>query len=367
MNASAKVLAMETDKPVASSSAEDKLLTIWAEQSNLYRYALQALCGILPATGRMVEESAQELSSKFIFLAEGARKQGEQVQTIIDMAANVTYDGKTISMTEFADMMGTAVGNSIDKILDVAKMSMSMVYSLDTAMGALKDIERFIVDIQRINKQTNLLSLNATIESERAGEAGRSFAVVASEVRNVSKDIRSLSEQMQEKISNVAASIRDSYNILQSAATTDMSDSIVAKETIENLMGGMVEQNTKFREILEQASAQALESSQNIAAMVVKMQFQDRTKQHIDNTVNFLGLFEKTIHAMYQQTSTHLRNSPLSEAHKQELIEIISKQFSLSEFVNRFHEELRLAGFGDLVPASTTSATAGGDDDIELF
>ena len=83
-----------------------------------------------------------------------------------------------------------------------------MVYSLDDAIEAIREIEKFNGRIQAINKQTNLLSLNATIESVRACEAGKGFAVVSDEVRSVSKEINILSVEMSEKIGQVGNSVR---------------------------------------------------------------------------------------------------------------------------------------------------------------
>lgn len=352
------------DEPVVempSSSDPNILLEGWVGIGKPSICALQTLCEKLSDAEKLVEESTLSLNEQFKTLAEAAEKQSKTVEDVAETAGSLDMEGDKISMLQFSEMFAGALGGAVEKILYISKMAMSMVYSLDDAIESIRDIEKFNERIQAINKQTNLLSLNATIESARAGEAGKGFAVVADEVRSVSKEINALSDEMHMKIGQVGESVRKGYNTLQEVATTDMSDSITAQDTLDKLMQVLLHQTERFKEILEGAAQDSQEISNTIGSVIVKMQFQDRTAQYIQNAVTAMRIVENSLQLMEKTTKTSGKGEDITKA----LIEKIMSSFKLSEFTQSYQTVLVSSG---LVPEGTfAQASAEEEEDIELF
>ena len=92
---------------------------------------------------------------------------------------------------------------------------------LEDALGSVGAMSR---NIQKIARQTNLLSLNATIEAARAGEAGRGFAVVAGEVKHLARQTAEVTGGIDDTVQRLSGSVT---KLIESSNTTlKMADSV---------------------------------------------------------------------------------------------------------------------------------------------
>lgn len=344
----------------------EMLLTQVADLSIVYLSALSVFCEKLPEISSVVETNTTDLSLKFQQLAVDAKQQGERVQQIADIASSLDYQGQHVSLSDALLLIEETIVNATNKILYVSKTAMSMVYSLNGAMTQLSDVEGFISRIQKITKQTNLLSLNATIEATRAGDAGKGFRVVADEVKNLSKEIAKLSEEMAQKIGSVTQSVKDGYQILEKVATVDMSDTIVVQQKIDSLMQSMLHQNDEARRILNETADASQKASDTISTMIVGMQFQDKISQNIANMVKVMSTMYSHL-SSWKNAAVPFVNPDYSD---KSMAEEVLSGLTLSELKQRFLHFIN--ELGDINGESYFSETASAldndnQDDIELF
>lgn len=285
---SAQILPLHSPA-AASDAATQNVLRETLALTTAAGSALRMLAALLPESAQKVERASLDLSARFTQLAENARTQSEMMQTLVNTIGAIEVNGQKVTLEEFIALFNRTLDDSIAKMLFVAKKALSMVYSMDDAIKNLHEIERFSRKIQAITRQSNLLALNAQIEAARAGDAGKGFSVVATEVKNLSGEIASLSDQMRERTGVIMRSVVEGFDVLKEVATTDMNSNIEAKETLEALMRGLIRQSEESRRVMEDSASASAQISQSITGMIVNLQFQDRNTQITENTVLILN------------------------------------------------------------------------------
>ena len=115
------------------------------------------------------------------------------------------------SLSECLDKINQMIAENTEAMQQVMKRQAELSQILKDSQTQMKQTASAVSAIQSISQQTNLLSLNASVEAARAGNAGKGFAVVAEEVRSlaqnsdtVSKEISANLAQMQKYVTSVA-------------------------------------------------------------------------------------------------------------------------------------------------------------------
>lgn len=145
----------------------------------------------------------------------------EQVEQAVNSIAVRTEDGAALSneVSERARLLQESSNTSIERTRQLYQTSKRNMEQAIADVAQVGEIERMTREISAISGQINLLSLNAAIESARAGEAGRGFAVVAAEVRKLSENtdvtVKGIEERTHAVLKSVHSLVASSQEVIQ--------------------------------------------------------------------------------------------------------------------------------------------------------
>jgi methyl-accepting chemotaxis protein len=344
----------ETSLPPGISLAEEEAQDC-GEFAAAQSKAIETLSGELALTSHDIETHVHELANKFQKMAAAARTQTGTVQGLMSSVQNIELDGEQIPLADLSASLSTTLTELVEKINQLTTRSVAMSHALGEVQNEIRSMQASITQIEKINKQTKLLSLNAKIEAARAGDAGRGFAVVATEIGDLAGAVNALSDNVKKQILTVSDGVQRGGNLLREISTIEMSEENVnAQARIKAMMSCLVDQNAAIAEALQKTAVSSQEMEQAVSGAIVGMQFQDRVMQRIHNVNGAL--------AVLGQAATSFANASGALADEKILREI-ANSFSLGEMRDRFTAAVQLDGVP--VPHKNGGDTSGAD--IELF
>ncbi|MGE3333010.1 MAG: methyl-accepting chemotaxis protein [Rhodospirillaceae bacterium] len=259
---------IKADELAAAQEAARKAKELRAEQvaqrtrqfDNVVRMSL----GSVGSASKQMEASASTMQA----VAEETNVQSSAVAAASEQAAsNVqTVAAATEELTSSIKEIGRQVTQSSQvsaKAVNEANRAKDMVRGLDDSAQKIGKVVALITDIA---EQTNLLALNATIEAARAGEAGKGFAVVASEVKNLANQTAKATEEIAAQINDIQGATKSSVGAIESIFET-----IGQIDQISTTIASAIEEQTaataEIARNVEQAAAGTQEVSSNITGV----------------------------------------------------------------------------------------------------
>lgn len=207
--------------------------------------SLDALAAQSSTATDEISRAVEEISHGAVSQAEEIESASGQIATMGTIIEEIVNNVR--NLTEASEAMNAAGSASVDTIQKLSTSNDRTSQAI-TNIGeqihltneSIKKISIATELITSIASQTNLLSLNASIESARAGEAGRGFAVVASEIQKLAVQSNDAAVEIQQIIGNLVAESQKTINEMQDAE-------VLMKEQHEKL-GDTKE---KFEEVSE--------------------------------------------------------------------------------------------------------------------
>ena len=236
------------------------------ELADNFQATVMGAIGTVSSVVSQVDTATAEINSAFEtndnkgnVAANAASDTNQNVQAVAaateELSASIsTVIGQVADSTQIVGRARDAADssrNTVSRLADSAK----------TIGGVLKLIEA-------IARQTNLLALNATIEAARAGDAGRGFAIVAHEVKNLAKQTAEATETIARQIGEIQSdtdnAVREIGQISEVISRLDSISGVIAES-----MSQQGEATTEIARNVQHASSATQDISEQLSELIM--------------------------------------------------------------------------------------------------
>ena len=235
-----------------------------ADSFNLTIQNLSQLVCKVKRTAGQVSLSALENEQFARGLSTDALRQSEEIGQTLGAVRNMTKSIQQVATnartaetvarqaSETAAQGGEAVERTVAGILSIRETVSETGKKVKRLAESTQEISKIVALINQLSSRTNLLALNASIEAVRAGEAGRGFAIVADEVRQLAdraakatREIEQIVLNIQSETSSVMAAMDTGINqVIQGTAVAQqakasLDEIITVSRQIDELVSGI--------------------------------------------------------------------------------------------------------------------------------
>ena len=248
----------------------DKLQPIIAE----VKRSVQAARDTADQSSAIAAQTSAGMEQQYRQVDQVATASHEMSATAQDVARSAAQAAQAARQADQATREGLSVIDHTTHSIDTlaSDMSSAMVQVEGLAHNSEK-IGSVLEVIRSIAEQTNLLALNAAIEAARAGEAGRGFAVVADEVRNLARRTQESVEETRQVIEQLQAGTREVVGAMDSShrqaqgSVDQVGQAVSALQKIGQAVTVINDMNLQIASAAEEQSAVAEEINSNVATI----------------------------------------------------------------------------------------------------
>jgi len=245
----------------ASSAARRVELIRFADD---FEAAVGSIVSNVSASAVQLEQAAGTLT-----------RTAETTQSLSSQVAGASEEASSnmqsvAAATEELSISVDEIGRRVRESNQIAEAAVLQAQQTDGRIGKLSRAAQEIGDVVKlitaIAEQTNLLALNATIEAARAGEAGRGFAVVASEVKSLASQTAKATDEISSHILGMQGATQESV-----AAIKEIGGTIARISSIASTIASAVQQQSSATQEIARSVQSVAQGTHQAAANITKV------------------------------------------------------------------------------------------------
>jgi len=300
------------------ATVTDDMTGAIADSVNFAVEQLRELVTGINATALTVAESAHETMNTTSKLAEASGRQAEQVRAVTDTINEMA--GSFDKMAERSRESSEVAERSVAIANNGAEMVQQSIRGMDTIRDQIqktsKRIKRLgessqeigdIVElINGIAEQTNILALNAAIQSASAGGAGRGFAVVADEVQRLAERATNATRRIEMLVQNIQADTAEAVVSMESTTAEVVSGAKKAEdagEALGHIESVSINLSRLITEISREAQAQSKMATQVAGEMNAIRDVSIQTSEGTNQTARSMGILANLVRQLRESVA----------------------------------------------------------------
>jgi twitching motility protein PilJ len=272
-------------------------------------YAVDALRGLVTtinASAIQLDSATRQTQALSQHLAKASGAQSKQIASATESAASMAASVEEVSgnaeraadvarhSVEVAHKGGDAVRRTIDGMNTIRETIQETSKRIKRLGESSQEIGNIVELINDIAEQTNILALNASIQSSMAGDAGRGFAVVADEVQRLAERAAAATKQIEVLVRTIQTDTNEAVVSMERSTTDVVGGALLAENAgaalgeieqvsnqiaslVQNISGsarqqtGAAQNIARNMKVLKEISAQTAESTQATSIAIAKL------------------------------------------------------------------------------------------------
>ena len=272
-------------------------------------YAVDALRGLVTtinASAIQLDSATRQTQALSQHLAKASGAQSKQIASATESAASMAASVEEVSgnaeraadvarhSVEVAHKGGDAVRRTIDGMNTIRETIQETSKRIKRLGESSQEIGNIVELINDIAEQTNILALNASIQSSMAGDAGRGFAVVADEVQRLAERAANATKQIEVLVRTMQTDTKEAVVSMERSTTDVVGGALLAENAgaalgeieqvsnqiaslVQNISGsarqqtGAAQNIARNMKVLKEISAQTAESTQATSIAIAKL------------------------------------------------------------------------------------------------
>lgn len=279
---------------------------------------------------------AQQLYAQADYTVQNNENSQEKLHMVLNSVKTLIQRLENVKETS-AEMLTTSneseqvIVDGLQGVMEIVQIinrvnqsSLVLISNINEFKKTFQDISNILQAVDEIANQTNLLSLNAAIESARAGEHGRGFSVVAEEIRKLSDHSKTAVSQITGLISKMDMDVRDVTNTMD-ANRNDVNTGVTLSEEIEKSLHQIQESYSKVHRLIQSVINITDEEYKNASTI-------GKNVDEVESTVEQVNLGFKGIYDAIQKQSESINEINLLSNNLLESQDGLSKLVESSQY-----------------------------------